>query len=365
MKYNFNAGPSMLPREVVEATAQACLDFNGSGLSLMEIPHRSPEFKAVLQEARDLVRTLLDVPQGYEILFLSGGARMEFCRVPYNFLRHSAAYLDTGTWAFQAMHEASHFGQVITVASSRQEHYTHIPKGFEQRIPDQADYFHFTSNNTIYGTELRYDPESPVPLISDMSSDILSRPVEVSRYACIYAGAQKNLSMAGVNLVIVRRDALPPADRYIPMMLDYREHLAADSMLNTPPVLPIYTALLNLRWLYRQGGVEEMDRRARERASVLYDEIGRNRLFRAVAQEDSRSLMNICFVMDDEFATWEQDFLDFVEQRGIRNIRGHRSVGGFRASCYNAMPLEGVMALQQAMRDFEKQVLAGSVKIQH
>lgn len=357
--YNFNAGPSTLPREVVEATAQACLDFNGSGLSLMEIPHRSPEFKAVLQEARSLVRTLLDVPQDYEILFLSGGARMEFCRVPYNFLRRKAAYLDTGTWAWQALQEAVHFGEVVTVASSRQEHYTYIPQGSEQRVPQDADYFHFTSNNTIYGTELRRDPSVSVPLIADMSSDILSRPVEVSRYSCIYAGAQKNLSMAGVNLVLVRRDALQSVDRYIPMMLDYRVHVEADSMLNTPPVLPVYTALLNLRWLYRQGGVEEMDRRARERAAVLYDEIGRNRLFRAVAREDSRSLMNICFVMDDEFAAREQDFLDFVEQRGIRNIRGHRSVGGFRASCYNAMPLEGVMALRQGMRDFEIQVLFG------
>lgn len=355
--YNFNAGPSMLPREVVEGTARACLDFNGSGLSLMEIPHRSPEFKAVLQEARDLVRTLLDVPQEYDILFLSGGARMEFCRVPYNFLHRKAAYLDTGTWAWQALQEAAHFGEVVTVASSRSDHYTYIPR--EYTVPQDADYFHFTSNNTIYGTELRRDPDVGVPLISDMSSDILSRPIEVSRYSCIYAGAQKNLSMAGVNLVIVRREALQLTDRYIPNMLNYRAHVEADSMLNTPPVVPIYTALLNLRWLYRQGGVEEMDRRARERAAVLYEEIERNRLFRAVAQEDSRSLMNICFVMEDEFAAREQDFLDFAEKSGIRNIRGHRSVGGFRASCYNAMPLEGARALQQCMHDFEKQVLAG------
>lgn len=355
--YNFNAGPSMLPREVVEETARACLDFNGSGLSLMEIPHRSAEFKAVLQEARDLVRTLLDVPQEYDILFLSGGARMEFCRVPYNFLHRKAAYLDTGTWAYQAMQEASHFGEVVTVASSRGDHYTYIPQDYS--VPEDADYFHFTSNNTIYGTELRREPEVSVPLISDMSSDILSRPVEVSRYACIYAGAQKNLSMAGVNLVIVRRDALQSTDRYIPMMLNYQAHVEADSMLNTPPVLPIYTALLNLRWLHRQGGVEEMNRRAQARAAVLYEEIGRNRLFHAVAQEDSRSLMNICFVMEEEFAAREQDFLKFAEQRGIQNIRGHRSVGGFRASCYNAMPLEGALALQQSMRDFEQQVLAG------
>lgn len=352
--YNFNAGPSTLPHEVMEETARACLDFNESGLSLMEIPHRSSEFKAVLCEAQALVRHLLDVPDDYEVLFLSGGARMEFCRVPYNFLRRKAAYLDTGTWARQAMEEAAHFGEVVCVASSRAGNYTYIPR--EYSVPDDADYFHFTSNNTIYGTELRQEPQVAVPLISDMSSDILSRPVDVSRYACIYAGAQKNLSMAGVNLVIIRKDALF-SDRYIPLMLDYREHIAAESMLNTPPVLPIFTAMQTLRWLKKQGGVVEMDRRARLRAAILYEEIDRNRLFHAVAQEDSRSLMNVCFVMEDEFVSCGQDFLDFAFSRGIRNIQGHRSVGGFRASCYNAMPVEGALLLRQCMQDFEKKVL--------
>lgn len=351
--YNFNAGPSMLPQEVIEQTVRACLDFQESGLSLMEIPHRSPEFVAVFEEARTLVRTLLDVPQDYDVLFLSGGARMEFCRVPYNFLKGKAAYLDTGTWAWQAMQEASHFGEVVTVASSRAEHYTYIPQ--EYTVPSDADYFHFTSNNTIYGTELRTDPEVGIPLVSDMSSDILSRPIDVHRYACIYAGAQKNLSMAGVNLVIVRRDLLGKTGRYIPTMLDYAAHVQAGSMLNTPPVVPIYAALQTLRWLHRSGGVEEMDRRARQRAALLYEEIDRNRLFRAVARADSRSLMNICFVMSPEYAEAEQAFLAYAVQRGIRNIAGHRSVGGFRASCYNAMPLEGVQALCGVMRDFEKQ----------
>lgn len=346
----------MLPREVVEGTARACLDFEGTGLPLMEIPHRSPEFKAVLQEAQDLVRSLLDVPKGYAVLFLGGGARMEFCRVPYNFMKRKAAFLDTGTWAHQAMQEAALFGEAVCVASSRADHYTYIPRHYS--VSADADYFHFTSNNTIYGTELREDPEVAVPLVSDMSSDIFSRPVEVSRYDCIYAGAQKNLSMAGVNLVIVREEALGRMERTIPTMLDYQAHVAAGSMLNTPPVVPIYTALLNLRWLKAQGGLEEMDRRAVARSSRLYEEVDRNRLFRAtVLDEADRSRMNICFVMQPEFQHLETDFLAFAEERGIVHIKGHRSVGGFRASCYNAMPMEGVESLVQSMQDFEKQVL--------
>ena len=352
-KYNFNAGPSMLPREVIENTAKQILDFNGSGLSLAEISHRAKDFQPVVDEAEALVKELLQIPEGYSVLFLGGGASLEFCMVPYNFLRKKAAYLNTGTWAKKAMKEAKLFGEVIEVASSADANYTFIPKDYE--VPADVDYFHTTSNNTIYGTECRIDLDVPVRQICDMSSDIFSRPVDVAKYDCIYAGAQKNLSMAGVTIVIVKNDALGKVDRPIPTMLDYRTHVEKGSMFNTPPVVPIYTALENLRWIKAQGGVEAMDKLARQRAEIVYGEIDRNKLFRGTVAEEDRSLMNICFVMNDEYAELEKPFFEFATSRGMVGIKGHRSVGGFRASCYNAQTVEGCQALVQAMKDFEAQ----------
>ena len=345
-KYNFNAGPSMLPREVIEATADACLDFEGSGLSLMEISHRAKNFQPVVDKAVELVKELLDLPAGYSVVFLAGGASTEFCRVPYNFLEKKAAYLNTGTWAKKAMKEAKLFGEVV-------DNYTYIPKNFT--IPADADYLHITTNNTIFGTEMRYDLDSPVPLIADMSSDIFSRPVDVSKYNCIYAGAQKNVSMAGVNIVIVKDEALNKVSRQIPTMLDYMTHVKNGSMFNTPPVVPIYCAMKNLEWVKKNGGVEAMAQRAKERADMLYTEIERNKLFRGTAKAEDRSYMNICFVMNDEYKELEADFLQFATERGMVGIKGHRSVGGFRASCYNAQTIEGVQALIQSMKDFEAQ----------
>lgn len=352
-KYNFNAGPSMLPREVIEATADACLDFEGSGLSLMEISHRAKNFQPVVDKAVELVKELLDLPAGYSVVFLAGGASTEFCRVPYNFLEKKAAYLNTGTWAKKAMKEAKLFGEVVEVASSAEDTYTYIPKNFT--IPADADYLHITTNNTIFGTEMRYDLDSPVPLIADMSSDIFSRPVDVSKYNCIYAGAQKNVSMAGVNIVIVKDEALNKVSRQIPTMLDYMTHVKNGSMFNTPPVVPIYCAMKNLEWVKKNGGVEAMAQRAKERADMLYTEIERNKLFRGTAKAEDRSYMNICFVMNDEYKELEADFLQFATERGMVGIKGHRSVGGFRASCYNAQTIEGVQALIQSMKDFEAQ----------
>lgn len=351
VKYNFNAGPSILPREVIEATAAACLDFNGTGLSLMEISHRSKDFQPVIDEAVALFKELLNIPDGYSILFLGGGASLEFCMVPYNFLEKKSAYLNTGVWAKKAMAEAKRFGETVEVATSAESTYTYIPKGYT--IPADADYFHITTNNTIYGTEIREDIDSPVPLIADMSSDIFSRPVDVSKYAMIYGGAQKNLSMAGVTFVIVKDDALGKVSRSIPTMLDYRTHIDKGSMFNTPPVVPIYSALQNLKWIKKQGGVQEMARRAEERAGLLYAEIDRNKLFRGTVAKEDRSLMNICFVMNDEYKELEADFMAYATECGMVGIKGHRSVGGFRASCYNAMTVEGVKALIQCMQDFE------------
>lgn len=352
-KYNFNAGPSMLPREVIEATADACLDFEGSGLSLMEISHRAKNFQPVVDKAVELVKELLDLPAGYSVVFLAGGASTEFCRVPYNFLEKKAAYLNTGTWAKKAMKEAKLFGEVVEVASSAEDNYTYIPKNFT--IPADADYLHITTNNTIFGTEMRYDLDSLVPLIADMSSDIFSRPVDVSKYNCIYAGAQKNVSMAGVNIVIVKDEALNKVSRQIPTMLDYMTHVKNGSMFNTPPVVPIYCAMKNLEWVKKNGGVEAMAQRAKERADMLYTEIERNKLFRGTAKAEDRSYMNICFVMNDEYKELVADFLQFATERGMVGIKGHRSVGGFRASCYNAQTIEGVQALIQSMKDFEAQ----------
>lgn len=350
-KYNFNAGPSMLPREVIENTAKQILDFNGSGLSLMEISHRAKDFQPVVDEAVVLIKELLDIPEGYSVIFLGGGASLQFMQIPANFLIKKAAYLNTGTWAKKALKEAKLFGETVEVASSADANYSFIPKDYQ--IPADADYFHFTTNNTIYGTEIRKDPDSPVPLIADMSSDIMSRPVDVSKYTAIYAGAQKNMAMAGVTVIIVKDSELGKAPRPLPTMIDYRTHVEKGSMFNTPPVVPIYSLLETMRWVKAQGGVAEMDRRARERAEIVYGEIDRNKLFKGTAAVEDRSLMNLCFVMNEEYAELEKPFLDFATGRGMVGIKGHRSVGGFRASCYNAQTLEGVNALVQAMKDFE------------
>ncbi|MBQ1816909.1 MAG: 3-phosphoserine/phosphohydroxythreonine transaminase [Bacteroidaceae bacterium] len=350
-KYNFNAGPSILPREVIEKTAQACRDFNNSGLSLMEISHRAKDFQPVVDEAVALFKELLDIPSGYSVLFLGGGASLEFCMVPYNFLEKKAAYLNTGVWATKAEKEAKLFGEVVEVASSKDKNFTYIPRQFD--IPTDADYLHITTNNTIYGTELLKDIDSPIPLIADMSSDIFSRPIDVSKYGMIYGGAQKNLSMAGVTFVIVKEDLLGKVSRPIPTMLDYRTHVKKGSMFNTPPVVPIYCALQNLKWIKAQGGVSVMEKRAKERAEILYAEIDRNKLFKGTAEPDSRSRMNITFVLKDEYQDLQDEFMAFATSKGMVGVKGHRDVGGFRASCYNAMSIEGVQALVATMKEFE------------
>ena len=334
-KYNFTAGPCILNRTVIEKTAEAILDFNGMGLSIAEISHRSKDFQAVIDEAEALVKELLEVPEGYSVLFLGGGASLEFCMIPYNFLIKKAAYLNTGVWAKKAMKEAKLFGEVVEVASSADANYTFIPKDWT--CPTDVDYLHITTNNTIYGTEIRKDLDVPVRLIADMSSDIFSRPVDVSKYDAIYAGAQKNLSMAGVTVVIVKNDVLGRAPREIPTMLDYRTHVDKGSMFNTPPVVPIYCAMQNLRWIKEQGGLKAMDKLAQQRAEIVYNEIDRNKLFRGTVEKEDRSLMNICFVMNDEYAELEKPFFDFA------------------ASTYNAMTIEGCEALVQCMKDFEAQ----------
>ena len=351
-KYNFNAGPSILPREVIEQTAQAVQDFNGIGLSILEISHRSKDFEYVIPEAEALFKELLDIPEGYSVIFLGGGASLEFCMIPFNFMEKKAVYLNTGTWANKAMKEAKLFGEAVEIASSKDRNYCYVPKNYE--IPTDADYFHITTNNTIYGTEIRRDIDSPVPLIADMSSDIFSRPVDVSKYACIYGGAQKNLAPSGVSFVIVKNDALGKVSRTIPTMLDYRTHIENGSMFNTPPVLPIYSALCTLRWIKGQGGVPEMQRRAAARAELLYGEIDRNKMFRGTADVEDRSYMNIDFVMSDEYKELEAEFMAFATSKGMVGIKGHRSIGGFRASCYNALPLESVQALVDCMKEFEK-----------
>ena len=341
----------MLPREVIENTAKQILDFNGSGLSLAEISHRAKDFQPVVDEAEALVKELLSVPEGYSVIFLGGGASLEFCMVPYNFLITKAAYLNTGTWAKKAIKEAKLFGEVVEVASSADKNYTYIPKGW--MVPADVDYLHITSNNTIFGTEIRTDLDVPVRMIADMSSDIFSREIDVAKYDCIYAGAQKNLSMAGVTIIILKNDALGKAPRPIPTMLDYRTHVDKGSMFNTPPVVPIYTALENLRYIKAHGGVKAMDELAKQRAEIVYGEIDRNKLFKGTVAEEDRSLMNICFVMNEEYAELEKPFLDFAVSKGMVGIKGHRSVGGFRASCYNAQTIEGVNALVAAMKEFE------------
>lgn len=351
-KHNFYAGPSILSEYTIKNTAAAILDFAGTGLSVLEVSHRSKEFQAVMDEATALVKELLDVPEGYSVLFLGGGASLQFCMVPFNLLARKAAYLETGTWASNAIKEARLFGEVDVVASSKDANFTFIPKGYT--VPEDADYFHFTTNNTIYGTEMRYDPDVNVRLVADMSSDIFSRPVDVSKYDLIYAGAQKNLAPAGVTIVIVRDEALGHVDRPIPTMLDYRTHVKKGSMFNTPPVLPIYSALQTLRYYKELGGVKELEKMDLAKAAKLYDAIDSSRMFEGTVTDPAdRSIMNVCFVMASEYKELEKDFIDYATTKGIVGIKGHRSVGGFRASLYNALPMESVDVLVEAMKEFE------------
>ena len=331
------------------------MDLDKSGLSIMEISHRSKEFMAIMDETRKLFVELLDIPAGYSVLFLQGGASLQFCMVPYNLLKTKAAYLDTGSWANKALKEAKLFGEVNTVASSKEANYSYIPRDYS--IPRDADYFHITTNNTIYGTEIKEDMDSPVPLVADMSSDIFSRPLDVSKYALIYGGAQKNLAPAGVTFVIVRDEVLGHVERAIPTMLDYRIHIDKESMFNTPPVVAIYAAMHTLHWYREQGGVPAMHKLNLEKAAILYDEIERNPIFASnITSAEDRSIMNVTFVMKEEYKDKEADFLAFATAQGMSGIKGHRSVGGFRASIYNAMPKSSVEALIGAMRDFQKKM---------
>lgn len=350
-KHNFYAGPSILSEYTIKNTAEAVLNFAGTGLSILEVSHRSKEFSAVIEEAAQLVKELLDVPEGYHVLFLGGGASMQFCMVPFNLLKKKAAYLETGTWAVNAIKEAKLFGEVDVVASSKEANFSYIPKDFV--IPADADYFHFTTNNTIFGTEVRKDIDSPVPLIADMSSDIFSRPIDVSKYDAIYAGAQKNLAPAGVTIAIVKESALGQVERAIPTMLDYRTHIKKGSMFNTPPVLPIFSALQTLKYYKSLGGVAAIEKVDIEKAAKLYDTIDSSKLFVGTAAAEDRSIMNVCFVMKPEYAELEKEFVEFATSKGMVGIKGHRSVGGFRASLYNALPMESVDALVATMKEFE------------
>lgn len=350
-KHNFYAGPSVLPQFTIENTAAAIKDFAGMGLSLMEISHRSKQFVAVMDEATALFKELLDIPEGYSVIFLGGGASTQFAMIPYNLMKKKAAYLNTGAWSKKAIKEAKLFGEVDVVGTSEETTFNYIPKGYT--IPTDADYFHITTNNTIYGTEIRKDMDSPIPLIADMSSDIFSRPIDISKYAMIYGGAQKNLAPAGVTFVIIKDDILGKVDRTIPTMLKYQTHIDKESMFNTPPVVPVYAALQTLKWLKNNGGIAAMEKKNIEKAQLLYDEIDRNRLFVGTVAHEDRSLMNICFIMNEEYKELESKFFDFATSKGMVGIKGHRSVGGFRASTYNALPKESVEALVAAMKEFE------------
>ena len=320
-------------------------------MSVIEVSHRSKEWSAVMDECRALWKELLNIPDTHEVLFLGGGASMQFLYVAMNFLENKAGYLETGVWAKKALKEAKGLGNAYAVASSADKTYCYIPKDYE--IPSDLDYFHITTNNTIYGTEIRYDMDCPVPLIADMSSDIMSRPVDVSKYALIYGGAQKNVGPAGVAFTIVRKDALGKVSRYIPTMLDYRTHVDGGSMFNTPPVFPIFVMKETLKWLKGIGGVEAINKINVEKARLLYDEIDRNSLFVGTAAREDRSIMNVCFVMAPGHEALQDEFLEFAKGKGMVGIKGHRSVGGFRASIYNACPVESVKALIACMQEFE------------
>lgn len=351
-KHNFYAGPSILPQYTIEKTIEGIKDFAGTGLSVLEISHRSKEFVACMNDTMALVKELLEVPSEYKVLFLGSGASMQFAMVPMNLMNKKSAYLNTGVWASKALKEAKLYGDAVEVATSADKNFNYIPKNFT--VPEDADYFHITTNNTIYGTELKKDPDVKIPMVADMSSDIFSRPVDVSKYSLIYAGAQKNLGPAGMAVVILKEDILGKVNRPIPTMLDYRIHIKNESMFNTPPVFAIYAAQQTLKWLKELGGVKAIQKVNIEKAGILYDEIDRNKLFvPTVKDPGDRSLMNICFVMAEEYKDLEASFNDFAKSKGILGITGHRSVGGFRASTYNALPIESVKALVDTMKEFE------------
>ncbi|HBG25125.1 MAG: phosphoserine transaminase [Bacteroidetes bacterium GWF2_41_61] len=350
--HNFNAGPCVLPREAVENSIEALKDFKGTGMSVIEVSHRSKEWEAVMEECRSLWKEILNIPEGYKVLFLGGGASMQFLYVAMNLLEKRAGYLETGVWAKKALKEAKGFGDAFAVASSSDKNFNYIPKGYV--IPSDLDYFHITTNNTIYGTEIHTDMDCPVNLVADMSSDIMSRPVDVSKYALIYGGAQKNVGPAGVTFIIVKEDILGKVSRYLPTMLDYRTHIGEDSMFNTPPVFSIFVMTETLKWIKKLGGLTAVYKMNKDKAALLYDEIDRNKMFEGTAAKEDRSLMNICFVMSADFKDKEDAFMAFAKERGMVGIKGHRSVGGFRASCYNACPVESIQALVNCMQEFEK-----------
>ena len=350
-KHNFSAGPSILPDVAYQNAAKAILDFNGTGLSILSISHRTKEFEEVLDSAQKLMRELLSIPENYHIYFVGGGASTQFFHIPANFLGKKAGYVNTGVWTKKAIKEAKLYGEVEIVATSEDRNFCYIPKGFE--IPSDLDYLYICTNNTIYGTEYKVDLDSPVPLIADMSSDILARPIDVSKYAVIYGGAQKNLAPAGVSFVIIRDDMLQKVVRPLPTMMNVNTHVENNSMFNTPPLFPIYVMNETLKWIKDMGGVEAMYKMNVEKAKVLYDEIERNSLFRPTVDEGDRSLMNVTFVMAEGKEDLAPEFLKFATERGMVGIKGHRLVGGFRASIYNALPKESVEALVACMQEFE------------
>ena len=348
--HNFNAGPCVLPDQAIQKSIEALKDFAGTGMAVIEVSHRSKEWGEVMDECRSLWKELLNIPDTHEVLFLGGGASLQFLYVAMNFLEKKAAYLETGVWAKKALKEAKGIGDAYALASSADKTYSYIPKGYI--IPEDIDYFHITTNNTIYGTEIRYDMDCPVPLIADMSSDIMSRPVDVSKYALIYGGAQKNVGPAGVTFAIVRKDALGKVSRYIPTMLDYRTHVDGASMFNTPPVFSIFVMNETLKWLKGIGGVEAINKINVGKAELLYNEIDRNPLFVGTAAKEDRSIMNVCFVMAPGYEALQDEFMAYAKEHGMVGIKGHRSVGGFRASIYNACPVESVEALVSCMQEF-------------
>ncbi len=350
--YNFNAGPCVLPKQAIDAAIAALQDFKGTGIPVISVSHRSKEWESVMNECRALWKELLNIPDNYEVLFLGGGASLQFLYVAMNLLENKAGYLETGVWAKKAFQEAKKIGNAICVASSADKTYSYIPKDYE--IPSDLDYFHITTNNTIYGTEIRHDIDCPVDLVADMSSDIMSRPVDVSKYAIIYGGAQKNVGPAGVAFVIVRKDILGKVTRYLPTMIDYRTHIDKESMFNTPPVFPIFVMTETLKWVKDLGGLKVMEKMNIEKANLLYDEIDRNSLFVGTAEKQDRSIMNVCFVMAEGYESLQDEFMAFAKEKGMVGIKGHRSVGGFRASIYNACPKESVQALVDCMKEFEK-----------
>jgi len=351
-KHNFSAGPCILPEEVLKEASKAVINFNDDNLSLIEISHRSKPFVDVMNNAKDLVRELLNVPQDYSILFLQGGASLEFLMVPFNLMKinGNASYLNTGVWSRKAIQEAKDFGKVSIIGDSSDKNFNYIPKNYE--VPNNIDYFHCTSNNTIYGTQIKNFPICKTHLVCDMSSDIFSRKIDVRKFGLIYAGAQKNMGPAGTTLVIVKNEILGKTNRKIPTMLNYQTHINGKSMFNTPPVFPIYVSMLTLKWIKEQGGVSVIEKRNIKKAKLLYSEIDRNSLFTGTALSEDRSLMNICFLLNDE--SKKDTFDKMCEDAGINGIKGHRSVGGYRASVYNAMPIESIKVLVDLMRTLEK-----------